>query len=354
MARLPDPRTIITPTAFEVAPKLLNRPLASPWRRGLALMLDLLMVVMLAELPLELLWAILLAVVWIRWRGIKVKAKMQTGIYLAMGLWLLFTMVFNAGSDNPPKSPPPRIEIQTDNDVLARICDAEDQALCTLKLASDLMAKVVTGELSTEQEMTAYLIMTYGLPDDAAAEVAADLLDGYQGSLDEVGVTVSSPESKVQSVEDLENAQTPVSRPQITPLDESTPLEPAEETGWLGGVKTIEDLINGFVAELGWASVYFTVLTAWFHGQTLGKKVFGIRVIQLDNTPISLWEAFGRYGGYGAGIATGMMGFMQMFWDPNRQAIQDKISSTVVVDLRAKARRRARAVRKQMATNHKE
>ncbi|SDJ45459.1 RDD family protein [Ferrimonas sediminum] len=353
MARLPDPRTIITPTAFEVAPKLLNRPLASPWRRGLALMLDLLMVVMLAELPLELLWAILLAVGWVRWRGIKVKAKMQTGIYLALGLWLLFTMVFNASTDYPQQSPPPRIEIQTDNEALAQICDAEDQALCTLKLASDLMAKVVTGELSTEQEMTAYLIMAYGLPDEAAAEVAADLLDGYQGSLNEVGVTVSAPDPGAESADEQGESKAPASRPQIAPLDEATALSDEEE-GWREGLKAIEDLVDGFVTELGWASVYFTVLTAWFHGQTLGKKVFGIRVIQLDNTPISLWEAFGRYGGYGAGIATGMMGFVQMFWDPNRQAIQDKISSTVVVDLRAKARRRARAVRKQMATNHKE
>ena len=47
----------------------------------------------------------------------------------------------------------------------------------------------------------------------------------------------------------------------------------------------------------------------------------------------------GRYGGYGAGLATGLMGFLQIYWDPNRQAIQDKISETLVVDIRKNKRR---------------
>ena len=83
----------------------------------------------------------------------------------------------------------------------------------------------------------------------------------------------------------------------------------------------------------GWAAFYFTVFTAWFDGQTLGKKLLRIRVIQLDGTKLSLWDSFGRYGGYGAGFATGLLGFLKIFWDANRQAIQDKISATVVIDL---------------------
>ena len=34
-------------------------------------------------------------------------------------------------------------------------------------------------------------------------------------------------------------------------------------------------------------------------------------------------------------MATGGLGFLQILWDPNRQAIQDKTAHTVVVDLRA-------------------
>ncbi|MCV6623802.1 MAG: RDD family protein [Cellvibrionaceae bacterium] len=96
--------------------------------------------------------------------------------------------------------------------------------------------------------------------------------------------------------------------------------------------------INALLADLGlgfgWAAFYFTVMSAWFTGQTVGKYLMGIKVIKLNGEKMSLWESFGRYGGYGAGLATGLMGFIQIYWDPNRQAIQDKISETLVVDLR--------------------
>ena len=36
-------------------------------------------------------------------------------------------------------------------------------------------------------------------------------------------------------------------------------------------------------------------------------------------------------GGYAAGLATGLLGFAQIFWDKNRQAIHDKIAETAVV-----------------------
>ena len=38
----------------------------------------------------------------------------------------------------------------------------------------------------------------------------------------------------------------------------------------------------------------------------------------------------GRAGGYAAGLATGTLGFLQIYWDPNQQAIHDKIAGTVV------------------------
>ena len=66
----------------------------------------------------------------------------------------------------------------------------------------------------------------------------------------------------------------------------------------------------------------------------MGKLLFGIRVVKIDGTQLDLWESFERYGGYGAGVATGLLGFLQVFWTSNRQAIHDKISETVVVDLR--------------------
>jgi hypothetical protein len=96
---------------------------------------------------------------------------------------------------------------------------------------------------------------------------------------------------------------------------------------WVKGV--LQDLGIGF----GWAVFYFTVLVGWTNGQTIGKKLCQIKIVRLDGVPLDLWQAFSRQGGYGAGFATGLLGFLQIFWDPNRQAIQDKGSGTVVIRL---------------------
>jgi hypothetical protein len=114
----------------------------------------------------------------------------------------------------------------------------------------------------------------------------------------------------------------------LTPLSSNDERNASVYKGfaWLQGL--IEDLGIGF----GWAAFYFTMFTAIWHGQTPGKKLLRIRVIQLDGTPLSVWDSFGRYGGYGAGIATGLLGFAQIYWDPNRQAIHDKISATIVIN----------------------
>ena len=87
--------------------------------------------------------------------------------------------------------------------------------------------------------------------------------------------------------------------------------------------------------SFGWAVAYFTLLPFWWNGRTLGKWLFGLRIVELTGKPLGLMACFGRYGGYAAGLATGGMGFLQVLWDPNRQAVQDKLAHTVVVDLRA-------------------
>ena len=85
----------------------------------------------------------------------------------------------------------------------------------------------------------------------------------------------------------------------------------------------------------GWAIVYFSLIPAWLNGQSLGKKLLGLRVVDLTGKPLTVRTCFSRYGGYAAGMATGMFGFAQILWDANRQSIQDKVAHTVVLDLRA-------------------
>ena len=95
-------------------------------------------------------------------------------------------------------------------------------------------------------------------------------------------------------------------------------------------------------AGLGWGVVYFSLLPAWWGGQTVGKKFFGLRVVELTGKPMTVMRSLKRYGGYAAGMATGGLGFAQVLWDPNRQGLHDKAAHTAVVDLRA-ARRMAPA-----------
>jgi hypothetical protein len=104
--------------------------------------------------------------------------------------------------------------------------------------------------------------------------------------------------------------------------------EKAENQGLLATLlHWLDDLGIGF----GWTGLYFTAFTAMLKGQTPGKRLFGIRALRLDGGPMTLWASFERFGGYAAGLFTGLMGYAQVFWDRNRQAIQDKISETVVI-----------------------
>lgn len=89
--------------------------------------------------------------------------------------------------------------------------------------------------------------------------------------------------------------------------------------------------------SLGWGVVYFSLLPAWWNGQTLGKKLFKLRTIELTGRPLTVMRCLRRYGGYAAGMATGGLGFAQALWDVNRQGIQDRVAHTVVIDLRAVA-----------------
>lgn len=92
-------------------------------------------------------------------------------------------------------------------------------------------------------------------------------------------------------------------------------------------VETLDELGLTF----GWGALYFATLLTWFSGRTPGKRLMGIRVIRLDGEPITLFIAFERAGGYAAGVATGLLGFAQILWDANRQAIHDKIAGTAVI-----------------------
>lgn len=98
------------------------------------------------------------------------------------------------------------------------------------------------------------------------------------------------------------------------------------------------DVLFGDLANLfSWSAFFigwFTLMVRVFGGRTPGKWLFGIRVVRLDGKRLSWWNAFSRAAGYSASTATALLGFLELFWDPNRQTLHDKIAATVVVNVR--------------------
>ncbi len=140
----------------------------------------------------------------------------------------------------------------------------------------------------------------------------------------------------------MEEFKIPVEDKDAMPQKQQKPAnETQSQDSWYNSkTHSIIEWFKGIASDLGlgfgWAALYFTFFTCWWKGQTPGKKLFGIKVVRLDGTTPNLWESFGRYGGYGAGLATGLLGFIQIYWDANRQAIQDKIAETLVIKANAK------------------
>ena len=96
-------------------------------------------------------------------------------------------------------------------------------------------------------------------------------------------------------------------------------------------------LLGRYDNVFGWGAFFVGWFTLWTwigHGRTLGKRAFGLKVVRLDGKPLRLWDSFGRAGGYAASAATLMLGFLEASWHPNRQAMHDKVSGTVVLRIR--------------------
>jgi uncharacterized RDD family membrane protein YckC len=76
--------------------------------------------------------------------------------------------------------------------------------------------------------------------------------------------------------------------------------------------------------------VYFT----WFHGatgETPGKMLMKLRVVQPTGDPISFGTAFLRWAGYIVSSAVVCIGFIWVSFDRRKQAWHDKIAGTIVV-----------------------
>jgi len=88
-----------------------------------------------------------------------------------------------------------------------------------------------------------------------------------------------------------------------------------------------------------WLVLYFGASTYLGKGQTLGKKLFGIRVVSVVHERLGFWHSVERALGYGASALEFGFGFLQYFLDPNRRTVHDRIAETIVISVRGPSRR---------------
>lgn len=378
-----DPRSIITPDAFEVSSELLGFPLASPGARLVALLIDLAVigVITLVTKSFALVLGVLVAFLFIR-EGFKrtpVKGsvfgramRLSVG---CLGLWVgIITIVIwmavgvGGGLGNRDEGP-----VNVDGTIsrtglvggLTALADLAQGVELSRRLqeattaeeaqgAANELARVSrSGGLQVEQIRD---ILVEVIPDDAEwsddTEVIVDRAIAFAlGDTALAAPAVREERSDTtlsanaladpvvqDSLETLHrrvvNLQESADERQASIEELRAELREEREGG------SIFSWLRDFVDELGfgfgWASLYLTVMLSWWKGQTVGKRAMKIRVVRLDGEPITWWTAFERAGGYAAGFATGLLGFAQVFWDANRQAIHDRIVGTVVIQDGAK------------------
>lgn len=327
-----DTKDRITPVAFAPAESVMNLPLARPWRRGGAMLCDLAVIALLTELD-NLGLLLFLVVMWLWHKSHLMKQLEYLGRYRVWIVRSVSLLVIFASM---------AMIYHKQNTVTV----IDDNSAQKMNLAKTIGA---VGLIISAQSCDDVPCVQEVVTDFIELGLSIDTQLTHQSVLEFIDDTVDTSLYQSQQIEELktwslieyqaikqrmnidESSQTPApDLPAVDQLDDNNLSEQSNSHSpmrWFIGL--IEDLGLGF----GFAAVYFSCFTAWFNGQTFGKMLFNIKVIQLNDTKISLWESFGRYGGYGAGFATGLLGFVQIYWDPNRQAIQDKISATVVIDV---------------------
>jgi hypothetical protein len=280
----PGPRTIVTPEAFQIDPALLGLPLASPWRRLSALLVDLALV------------GILTAAL----------ADAQVLLWAAIGVILVRVALKRAGR---PVTQASTFLLRASVGCLGVLILTIVGTVAAFSVMSDAQREDVTVDLI-----------------EAGAELgvldSTRIVPGRADSAD--GAAPVATAARLDTVAELEAR-----------VAELTTQLATERRTFASLMAEVWDQIG---SAIGLWSLYFALLLPRMRGQTIGKRLLGVRVMRLDGQPITWWAGLERAGGYAAGLATGFLGFAQIFWDRNRQCIHDKIVGTVVVAAGAQPR----------------
>lgn len=311
-----ESREIVTPYAFEVCPNLLGVPTAHPLRRAIAMGIDGIIISGLAKASLLLILPVMTYLIWFRLQAKKfnhvIVLLLATAFLAASATWM------------------PELIVEQDSDLnVANKSLSADQAMVLAATALKIQAeRCELGCMKKELEKTTKMLRKAGINKVAAVEMMDSLVEGSDFPTEQWPLYRDALLKDFPAVAPQKPVEAKPSQPAAPDLPWYIPDENTHSVvAWVKGI--FADLGIG----VGWAVFYFTATIAWCHGQTIGKKLMRIKVIQLDGKELNLLAAFSRQGGYGAGLATGLLGFLQVLWDPNRQAIQDKVASTVVIRL---------------------
>jgi uncharacterized RDD family membrane protein YckC len=98
---------------------------------------------------------------------------------------------------------------------------------------------------------------------------------------------------------------------------------------------TVDQTLGGIVG-LALGVAYYGWLEGSPSGQTVGKRVMGIRVYDLrQGGPIGTGRAIGRYFARIVSAIPCLLGYFWMLWDKEKQTWHDKLVGSVVVPVSA-------------------
>jgi hypothetical protein len=368
---------VITPDSFQISQGIIGLPLARPSRRLTAMLLDLAIVATLVKTAGAMLLG--LAAAWFAFRisrrvigastnplGRVVRLSIR-----AVGAFILFmvaTSVWSKGADGFRRmldAPGMQMTVATSGGDSVRMTPVQalglvPQVNALQQADSEDEARRLAGELASgfrkagmdEKEVRETMEGIAGGSErewmedaveralaapvaaaDSAKPASADSLARAYAALTAAGDTAAARAIQPRLASVLARDSLDELRGELRDARRENSqlegrVERAENRGILASIKGLLDELGiGF----GWTGLYFTAFLTLWRGQTPGKKLAGVRVVRLNGQPMTLWTSFERFGGYAAGLVTGLLGFAQVYWDRNRQMIHDKIVETVVV-----------------------
>lgn len=87
---------------------------------------------------------------------------------------------------------------------------------------------------------------------------------------------------------------------------------------------------NAFFVNIAASLVYHVGF--WVtEGATPGKKVFGLRVVSVDGSPIEIWQGVLRVFGYWLNGLTFGIGFLVILFTAEKRGLHDYVANTIVI-----------------------